>query len=119
MNIIGVDVGFARHRRTSGIAHFGVAGLKLGCATAEWADRERVLGSLGDADVTAIDAPLVADLEYGHRAVERLLSGGLFQRRCKPGASHVSGTGIELRRAGRETASQFVSVTSGRQLAGR
>lgn len=116
MNIVGVDVGFARDRRTSGVAHLGIAGLTLGCATADWADRKRVLGSVGGADVTAIDAPVVPDLEHGHRTVERLLSGGLFQRRCKPGASHVPGTGLELRRAGRETATQFASVTSERPL---
>jgi hypothetical protein len=79
-------------------------------------DRKRVLGLVSDADVTAIDAPVVPDLEHGHRTVERLLSGGLFQRRCKPGASHVPGTGLELRGAGRETATQFACITSERPL---
>lgn len=116
MNVIGLDVGFARDRPTSGVAHFGVAGVKVGHATAEWSDRKRLLGAVHDADVTAIDAPIVPDIDHGHRAVERLLCGGLFQRRCKPGASHVPGTGMQLRQAGRATADQLASVTSSRAL---
>lgn len=115
MNIIGLDVGFARNRATSGVAHFSDA-LALGHATADWRDRERVLGPLEDVDVAAIDAPIVPDREHGQRGVERLLCSGRFQRRCKPGASHVRGTGQELRRAGYETANQLAFVTSGRSL---
>ena len=116
MNIVGLDVGFARNRPTSGVAHFGNAKLTVDHATADWADRRRALGSVCDADVAAIDAPVVPDIEHGQRAVERLLSGGLFQRRCKPGASHVQGTGSELRRAGRDTAGQLAHITSDRRL---
>jgi hypothetical protein len=116
MNVIGLDVGFAVHRPTSGVAHLGPAGLRLGHATAAWADRQRALGTVEDADVTAIDAPIVPDIEHGHRAVERLLCGGSFQRRCKPGASHVPGTGAQLRQAGRATAEQLAAITSSRVM---
>jgi predicted RNase H-like nuclease len=116
MKLVGVDVGFSRSRPTSGIAYLGDEGLMLGHATAEWADRQRMLGRVRDADVTAIDAPLVPEGHTRHREVERALSRGCFQRRCKPGASHVRGTGMELRRAGRETADQLACLASERPL---
>lgn len=116
MNIVGLDVGFARDRPTSGVAHLGAAGLSLGHATAEWADRRRLLSAADDVDVVAIDAPLVPTLDHGQRVVERLLCGGRFQRRCKPGASHVPGTGMQLREAGRASADQLASITASRPL---
>jgi predicted nuclease with RNAse H fold len=116
MRLIGLDVGFSRSRPTSGIAYLGDEGLTVCHATANWADRQRALGTIRDVDVTAIDAPLVPEGHTRHREVERALSRGCFQRRCKPGASHVRGTGLELRRAGRDTAEQLASLTSERPL---
>ena len=117
MRIIGLDVGFSKNRPTSGVALLDQGTLKVGCATSDWNARRRVLGCVRDADVAAVDAPIVPRGRDGPRAVERLLSAGRFQRRCKPGASHVPGTGQQLRSAGQETANQLVSVTSGRPLA--
>jgi predicted RNase H-like nuclease len=116
MNIIGLDVGFSQDRPTSGVAHLDSTSLRLGHATSEWSSRERVLGPINTVEVAAVDAPIVPDVAHGQRDVERLLSSGIFQRRCKPGASHVRGTGQGLRQAGRETASQLASVTPERPL---
>jgi hypothetical protein len=46
------------------------------------------------------------------RSCERLFARGKFQRRCKPGFSHVKGTGFQLRRAGFESAQQLESFAS-------
>lgn len=52
-------------------------------------------------DVIAIDGPIVPAGQdvLAPRAVERLFASGPFQRRCKPGFSHVTGTGRMLREA--------------------
>lgn len=57
-----------------------------------------------DADVVAIDAPLLPICDDRKRCCERLFARGAFQRRCKPGFSHVKGTGQALRKAGFSTA---------------
>ena len=111
MNIIGLDVGFSQHRPSSGVAHLNGSRLTLHHTTSNWSDRKRILGSIDPVDVAALDAPIVPDSEHGQRDVERLLSFGIFQRRCKPGASHVRGTGQALRQAGRKTADQLATVT--------
>ena len=41
---------------------------------------------------------------------------GVFQRRCKPGLSHVRGTGIRLRQAGTDTATQVRPYVSSREV---
>jgi hypothetical protein len=46
------------------------------------------------------------------RSCERLFARGQFQRRCKTGFSHVSGTGLDLRNAGSESVSQLDGLTS-------
>lgn len=113
MRIIGLDVGFAAKRRTSGVAYFdSKSGLKLGVATSEWQSRQEVLGAVKAVDIAAIDAPLVPSPRHGARDCERIFSFGLFQRRCKPGSSHVRGTGRKLRRAGGDAAEHLRSVTS-------
>lgn len=56
----------------------------------------------GPFRVIAIDGPIVpkgGNDPWIPRGVERLFASGLFQRRCKPGASHVSGTGRQFREA--------------------
>jgi hypothetical protein len=64
--------------------------------------------ALGDVPlaVLAIDAPVLPAgmLHYDVRSCEKAFVWGAFQRRCKPGESHVPGTGRALRRAGADTA---------------
>jgi predicted RNase H-like nuclease len=70
-------------------------------------------------DMIAVDAPIVAPgfrVERPRRC-EQLLSWGYFQKHCKPGYSHVHGTGRDLRRAGRETVAQFAPYARGTPVA--
>ncbi len=118
MELIGLDVGFSKNRRTSGVAHISPEkGLTIGDATSEWADRARILHWATLVDVTAIDAPIVPSIDIGKRACETFFCYGKFQKRCKPGFSHVPGTGQDLRNAGVDTAHQLERVTSNRKLA--
>jgi predicted nuclease with RNAse H fold len=60
-------------------------------------------------DAIAIDGPIVPttiDSEQLIRRCERLLSKGLFSKRCKPGFSHF-GTGLSLRKAATTIASEM------------
>jgi hypothetical protein len=107
MELIGLDVGFSADRASSGVARLSAAGeLRLDHTTSEWADRRRVLGN-APVDVAAIDAPFTTAAPDEPRNCERIFSFGSFQKRCKPGASHVAGTGQQLRAAGNETAEQL------------
>ena len=98
IRVAGLDVGLALERRTSGAAtiidrHIHLSREKGGaraCAP---------IISAGPFQVIAVDGPIVpkgSDLRRP-RAVERLFASGRFQRRCKPGFSHVPGTGLQLR----------------------
>ena len=106
--LLGIDVGYSLKRRSTGIAwstpiDFGV--------TAAFATREDRLSRLPPgfrADLVAIDGPLLPVNSEAKtlRVVERLLSSGDFQKRCKPGFSHF-GQGLKLREAAAETARQI------------
>ena len=104
--LIGLDVGFSASP-TSGVARLGADGdLRLASATSTWESRRVVIGT-ERADIAAIDAPYTTAEPAQTRSCERVFNLGKFQRRCKPGFSHVSGTGRKLRDAGRETARQL------------
>ena len=107
MEAIGLDVGFSATRPSSGVARFSSDGiLRVGHATSDWASRSAVAGEEA-VQVAAIDAPYTRIAETEPRACERVFTLGPFGGRCKPGLSHVPGTGRELRRAGWETAQQL------------
>ncbi len=110
MDLIGLDVGFSKTRRSSGVARLSNGELRIGRATSSRESRLEVLGSKGGADIAAIDAPVLPDLHWGARPCEKLLTLGAFQRRCKPYLSHVRGTGQQLRRAGFDTARQIAPL---------
>ena len=98
MRIAGLDVGFSRDRPSTGICILRDAGLILhrspGGETAI-----RSLLAEAPYEVIAIDGPLLPKSAPVHavRAVEAVFSMSAFQRRCKPGMSHVAGTGRMLR----------------------
>jgi Protein of unknown function (DUF429) len=117
LNCIGLDVGFSTTRRSSGVACLNRGKLSVGCATASWESRAEILGDCTDAQIVAIDAPVLTVLNYESRDCERVFTLGCFQRRCKPGLSHVRGTGRKLRDAGHETVKQLFHITSGCDLA--
>lgn len=103
MNFIGLDVGFLARRRSTGIARLNSGVVSVGCATASLESRTALFG-VDEVDVAAINAPILARDSYDRRACESLFTLGCFQRRCKPGLSHVAGTGRAFRQAGQEDA---------------
>ena len=115
MNLIGLDVGFSARRRSSGVARLDLGVVSVGCATASLESRT-VLFGVDEVDMAAIDAPILGRDSSDKRACERLFTLGCFQRRCKPGLSHVAGTGRDFRQAGQEGAQQLSEITSGREL---
>lgn len=108
MNLLGVDVGFSKTQKSTGIACLHEGELILYRADCTWEDRKKRLPESFVPQVIAIDGPLLptgADPKTV-RPCEQLFSKGLFCRRCKPGLSHF-GTGFLLREAARETSEQF------------
>lgn len=113
ISLLGIDVGFSKSRPTTGIAWSSTGTIGAARTHADW-DRRRVhLPSSTNFSIIAIDGPLVPDGSPDRlvRTCEQLLARGTFQKRCKPGSSHF-GTGLELKRAALETASQFRHLTS-------
>lgn len=116
MKLIGLDVGFSTTRRSSGVTCLNERNLSVGCATASWESRSEILADCDHVQVVALDAPLLPTINYEPRTCERVFTFGRFQRRCKPGLSHIRGTGRELRDAGHESAKQLSKITSGCDL---
>ena len=97
VRIAGLDVGFSKARSSAGIGLWADNRLELtNCHGAEACAQ---ISAAGDYDIVAIDGPVIPEGQdiRQRRNVERLFCRGLFQRRCKPGFSHVSGTGTRLR----------------------
>ncbi|MEA3274534.1 MAG: hypothetical protein U9Q81_04410 [Pseudomonadota bacterium] len=115
-DLVGLDVGLSATKKSSGVARLASGNLIVGRATASSESRIRVLGNATKARVAAIDAPLVAAGNWENRACEYLFIRGAFQKRFKPGLSHVQGTGRELRSAGYDSARQLAPFTSGHDL---
>jgi hypothetical protein len=113
MNLLGVDVGFARSALTTGLAwrigdHVGVT--KTGTS---WKMRRDALPSGVTFSIVALDAPILPEhVGQPHRGCESVFYGDAFWNRCRPGLSH-HGRGMALRRAGAESALQFARVLSG------
>ena len=103
VSLLGVDVGFSNKRPTTGFAIYENGKLQKLCRIHSGpAARASVLHGFSSFDVVAIDGPILphdAD-PAAPRIAESLLSRGLFQRRCKPAASHF-GLGLILREATR------------------
>lgn len=102
MNLVGADIGFSKRRKTNAITVWRDRELTV-LRKLDVADRNATLRDSGTfADVIAIDAPLLppGTDENLMRRCERLFSRGSFQTRCKPGMSHIRGTGQQLRQHG-------------------
>lgn len=112
-NIAGIDAGLTLKDRTSGVCRTGASGFVLDHTYIDKLSRARALAPLERFDCLGIDAPVLPKnvLHYNSRPVESLFMRGAYQTRCKPGASHVPGTGQALRRSGCDTAIQFASET--------
>jgi hypothetical protein len=95
--IAGLDIGFSITRATAGIGLWVENRVELkNCHGVDACER---IKAAGDYDIVAIDGPLIPECQDVRqvRNVEKVFCRGLFQRRCKPGYSHVRGTGIRLR----------------------
>jgi hypothetical protein len=112
MQLLGLDVGFSAVKATSGVATLTGTTCAVGRATATVASRSKLWSRISMAAVVAVDAPLLPTSDLCIRSAERLFARGQFQRRCKAGFSHIKGTGLELRRAGSESAMQLEYLTS-------
>jgi hypothetical protein len=108
MKLMGVDVGFAKDRATTGIACLDGHKLHLSRAKTSWENRRARVPEGFRPSVIAIDGPLLpqgAD-ELVRRKCEYLFIKDPFSRRCKPGLTHW-GYGLALRRAAIEAGIQF------------
>ncbi len=108
MHIVGVDVGYSKTRKSTGVACLNGDSLTLYKADMSWQDRRRNIPQDFSAEWIAIDGPLLPlDANASiKRCCESVFSRGSFQRRCKPGMSHF-GNGLLLRQAAAECCIQF------------
>jgi predicted nuclease with RNAse H fold len=108
MHLVGLDIGFSKRRRSNAIAIFR-DGKLIAARTLNVAERDEFVQSLHDVDVVALDAPIIPPdtPEALPRECERAFGRNPFQKRCKPGMSHVPGTGRLLRAHGQRAATQL------------
>jgi predicted nuclease with RNAse H fold len=113
MHLVGVDIGFSERRRSNGIAVVR-DGKLIRAERLSVSERDAALRELRDVDAAAIDAPLLppGTADTHPRYCERVFSLGPFQKRCKPGMSHIRGTGQRLREHGRQAAEQLLVAGS-------
>lgn len=111
MKVAALDIGFSTKKPTAGIGF--LVGGELELRNCFGVDACSQLEQRGPYEIIAIDGPVLpkeANTEKV-RDVERVFCKGMFQKRCKPGMSHVRGTGIRLREeAG--TAADILSDTT-------
>jgi hypothetical protein len=108
MKLMGVDVGFSKTRRTTGIACLDGDDLCLCCAGTSWEDRKTRVPVGFRPTVVALDGPLIPKNTEPlvRRSCEFSFVHAPFSKRCKPGLSHF-GTGLELRVATSTACTQF------------
>jgi hypothetical protein len=118
LTVVGIDVGLSHLTPSSGVCRTGASGFALAHTFADKSSRMDVLGGPCAIDILAIDGPLPPGLRVhsSPRLCEMAFVLGRFQKRCKPGESHIRGTGTALTRAATDTAGQFLDSVSGRDL---
>jgi hypothetical protein len=107
-NLIGIDVGFSKTRRSTGIACLEGDHLTLERAGTAWESRVAKIPKGFHPSVIAIDGPLLpSDADRNIcRHVESVFIRTPFHNRCRPGLSH-HGVGLELRQASGDACTQF------------
>jgi len=112
LNVAGIDVGFSTRRPTAGIGF--LVGGQLDLKNCFGVDACKMLEQRGPYDMVAIDGPVMPKAQNGEniRNVERVFCKGPFQRRCKPGMSHVRGTGRRLRQEAGKAADILSDTTN-------
>lgn len=108
MRVMGVDVGFSKTRKTTGIAWLDGGNFGVSTAGTPWESRREVLPSGLRAEVIAIDGPLLRQdaQRPSRRWCESIFIRAPFSNRCKPGLSDF-GNGLRLRNAARDAREQF------------
>jgi hypothetical protein len=107
-NLMGVDVGFSKTRRTTGIACLEGDHLTVERVGTAWESRETKIPKGFQPSLIAIDGPLVplgCDQTI-RRHVDFVFIHAPFHNRCRAGLSH-HGVGLELRQASRDASTQF------------
>jgi hypothetical protein len=107
-NLMSVDVGFSKTRRTTGIACLEGDHLTLERVGTAWESREAIIPKGFQPSVIAIDGPLVplGTIQTIRRHVDYIFIHAPFHNRCRPGLSH-HGVGLELRQASGDACAQF------------
>jgi hypothetical protein len=107
-NLMGIDVGFSKTRRTTGIACLEGDQLSLERAGTSWESREAKIPKGFQPSIIAIDGPLVplGSDQTIHRHVDFIFIHAPFHNRCRAGLSH-HGTGLELRHASGDATTQI------------
>jgi hypothetical protein len=110
-NLMGIDVGFSKTRRSTGIACLEGDHLTLERAGTAWESRKAKIPHGFRASIIAIDGPLVplGPDQHIRRHVESIFIRAPFHNRCKPGLSH-SGVGFQFRRASEDAYNQFSPI---------
>jgi hypothetical protein len=111
MKLMGVDVGFSKRRKATGIACLDGNKLHLSKAGSSWESRKAQIPAGFQPTVIALDGPLLPQgaNELVRRRCEFLFTYAPFCGRCKPGLSHW-GMGLELRHAAAKACAQFARV---------
>jgi len=114
MKLMGVDVGFSKTRRSTGIACLDENGLRgLEHTKTDWKFREAAIPSGFRPSLIALDGPLVPlGMRVASRRCESAFSRAPFHNRCKPGLSH-SVIGQDLLRATRKACDEFGALLKG------
>jgi hypothetical protein len=108
--LLGVDVGFSKSKKTTGLAWFAGTTIETALTGSSWSERSHSLPRNVQFSIAALDAPIVPEENFAAaRGCERAFYRGAFARRCRPGLSH-HGRGVPLKDAGRQAASDFASI---------
>jgi hypothetical protein len=106
-NLMGIDVGFSKTRRTTGVAFLEGDYLSVERAGTAWESREAKMPKEFHPSVIAIDGPLPQGTPHDIcRYVEPIFIRAPLHKRCRPGLSH-HGVGLELTQASRDACTQF------------
>jgi len=113
--LLGIDVGFAKKKATTGVATSIGQAISRSKTKSGWQNIRAAIPKDFMPSIVVMDGPLVpkGKMPESGRAVDSLFQRGQFQRRCKPGAAHV-GSGLLLFEATLELANSCESICSSR-----
>ena len=111
MKLMGVDIGFSKTARSTGIACLDADKLTLARAGSSWESRKAAIPAHFQPTVIALDGPLIPQgaEDVVRRSCEFRFIRTPFHNRCKPGLSHW-GMGLQLRRATTDASAQFTQL---------